>query len=60
MATGGTLTFTFLGVVLGPPLFGLVSGAFGSYRVGYLALTLPLALCAIALLRTRVAAEPSV
>jgi MFS family permease len=60
MATGGTLTFTFLGVVLGPPLFGLVSGAFGSYRAGYLALTLPLALCAIALLRTRVAAEPSV
>src|SRR5690606_28748297 len=31
MATGGTLAMTFLGVVLGPPLFGLIATAFGSY-----------------------------
>lgn len=35
MATGGTLAFTFLGVVLGPPLFGALSGLFGSYRAGF-------------------------
>lgn len=51
VATGGTLAITFLGVVLGPPLFGAVSSAFGSYRAGFAALALPLVLCAIALLR---------
>jgi predicted MFS family arabinose efflux permease len=51
VATGGTLAITFLGVVLGPPLFGAVSSAFGSYRAGFAALALPLAICAIALLR---------
>lgn len=40
MATGGTLTFTFLGVVIGPPIFGALSTAFGSYRAGFLALVL--------------------
>lgn len=53
MATGGTLSVTFLGVVLGPPMFGALSGAFGSYRAGYLALALPTLLCAALLLRTR-------
>jgi MFS family permease len=44
-ATGGALAVTFLGVVLGPALFGVLSGAFGSYRAGYLALALPAAVC---------------
>ena len=51
LATGGTLAITFLGVVLGPPLFGAVSSAFGSYRAGFAALALPLAICALALMR---------
>ena len=38
LATGGTLAFTFLGVVLGPPVFGLLSTVFGTYRAGFLAL----------------------
>src|SRR5882724_7679104 len=48
LATGGTLAITFLGVVLGPPLFGGVSSLFGSYRAGFAALALPLAACALA------------
>lgn len=51
VATGGTLAFTFLGVVIGPVLFGAVSGAFGSYRAGFVALAVPLAACALALMR---------
>ena len=51
LATGGTLAITFLGVVLGPPLFGGFSGLFGSYRAGFAALAVPLGLCALALLR---------
>ena len=50
-ATGGALAITFLGVVLGPVLFGVLSGAFDSYRVGYLALALPAGWCAWQLLR---------
>ena len=38
MATGGTLAFTFLGVVVGPPMFGALSGLFGTYRAGFLSL----------------------
>lgn len=53
IATGGTLAFTFFGVVLGPPAFGAISGAFGSFRAGYLALAVPLALCGVVLLRSR-------
>ncbi len=45
MATGGTLAITFLGVVVGPASFGALSGAFGSYRVGYAALAVPALLC---------------
>lgn len=44
-ATGGALSVTFFGVVLGPALFGAVSGVFGSYSAGYLALAVPTALC---------------
>lgn len=53
IATGGTLAFTFFGVVLGPPVFGAISGMFGSYRAGYAALAIPLALCGLMLLRAR-------
>lgn len=51
VATGGTLAITFLGVVVGPPLFGAVSSALGSYRAGFALLALPLAICVAALLQ---------
>jgi MFS family permease len=53
LATGGTLAITFLGNVIGPPLFGGLSGVFDSYRASFLALAIPLALCAAALWRKR-------
>ena len=53
IATGGSLAITFLGVVLGPPVFGALSGAFGSYRVGYAALAIPVAVCGFVLFRSR-------
>jgi len=52
VATGGTLAFTFFGVVLGPPVFGALSGLFDTYRAGYCALAMPTALCCVALWRT--------
>ena len=57
MATGGTLTFTFLGVVIGPPLFGALSSAFGTYRAGFLALVVTSGLCAWVLYRLKPSAE---
>lgn len=53
VATGGTLTFTFLGVVIGPPLFGALSSAFGTYRAGFLALMITSSLCAWVLYRLK-------
>lgn len=53
LATGGTLAFTFLGVVLGPPLFGALSGLFGSYRAGYAVLALPTLACCVLLIRNK-------
>lgn len=58
IATGGTLAVTFFGVVLGPPVFGAISGLFQSYRAGYAALALPLLVCGIALVRGRLAERP--
>jgi predicted MFS family arabinose efflux permease len=58
IATGGTLFITFFGVVLGPPVFGALSAVFGSYRVGYAALALPVAICGLVLLRSRPADTP--
>lgn len=52
-ATGGSLAITFLGVVVGPVIFGAVSGLFGTFRAGYLALALPAAYCAWELRRSR-------
>ena len=51
-ATGGTLLFTFMGVVCGSPAFGWIASASGSYRVSFAALALPAAL-ALALLTWR-------
>jgi MFS family permease len=52
MATGGTLTFTFLGVVVGPLAFGVLSTSLGSFRVGFVALMLLATLVAVVLIRT--------
>ncbi len=49
LATGGTLTCTFLGVVLGPPLFGLVVSLSGSYRIAFFLIVLPALLSALLL-----------
>ena len=54
VATGGTLMFTFFGVVAGAPAFGALAGASGSYRVAFAALTIPAAL-ALSLLVWRAA-----
>jgi predicted MFS family arabinose efflux permease len=35
VATGGTLACTFMGVVIGPFLFGLLSEILGTYRAGF-------------------------
>jgi predicted MFS family arabinose efflux permease len=53
VATGGTLAFTYLGVVMGPPAFGALSDATGSYRVGFVAVALALVVCLVALARPR-------
>lgn len=53
VATGGTLAFTFLGVVLGPPLFGALSGLFDSYRAGFVALAIPTLACCVLLIRKK-------
>ena len=37
IVTGGTLFFTFSGVVVGPPIFGAIAGVTGSYAVSFLA-----------------------
>ena len=42
-ATAGCLFFTYLGVVLGSPLFGLVGALFGSQGPAFAALAVPLA-----------------
>ena len=53
VATGGTLAFTFLGVVLGPPVFGGIAGATGSFRASFIALAVLTLGCAVALARAR-------
>jgi MFS family permease len=51
LATGGTLAFTFLGVVIGPPVFGLLATVFGTYRAGFVALMGVASLCGLLLWR---------
>lgn len=53
LATGGTLAFTFLGVVIGPPVFGLLATVFGTYRAGFVALMGVASLCGLLLFRLR-------
>lgn len=53
LATGGTLAFTFLGVVIGPPLFGLLATVFGTYRAGFAALMGVASVCGVLLFRLR-------
>jgi MFS family permease len=45
VATGGTLVFTFFGVVVGPPIFGALSALFGTYRAGFTALVMVACVC---------------
>lgn len=55
MATGGTLSMTFLGVVVGPPIFGLIAGLTGSYGIAYASLLVPAGVCLWLLWRYRTA-----
>jgi MFS family permease len=59
VATGGALAFTFFGVVLGPPMFGLLTALFSSYRAGFAALAVPTAICCVVLLRGKSARPAS-
>lgn len=45
VATGGALAMTFLGVVVGPPLFGLIAESIGSYGLAYATLLVPAGIC---------------
>jgi len=49
MATGGTLGFTFLGVLFGPPLFGVAASRLDSYGNAYALLMIPALLIAVLL-----------
>ena len=55
-ATGGSAFFTFLGVVVTPPLFALVLGMTGSYALTYALFGLPAAAVGLRLLLTTGAA----
>lgn len=44
MATGGTLGFTFMGVLCGPPLFGVAAARLESYGQSYALLIIPAAM----------------
>lgn len=49
LATGGTLAFTFFGIVFWSPIFGFVAEAAGGYQISYALLSLPLLLCLLLL-----------
>lgn len=53
MATGGTLGFTFLGVLCGPPLFGVAAARVGSYGNAYALLMIPAIIIAVLLWMNR-------
>jgi MFS family permease len=48
IATGGALSFTFLGIVIGPPLFSAIVAASDSYRPAFLAVAFCAAVAALA------------
>jgi len=54
VATGGTLSVTFLGTLLLPALFGLLSEAAGSFAAGYVLTAAPVLVCSVVLWRARV------
>ncbi|NYT37656.1 MFS transporter [Allopusillimonas soli] len=58
IATGGALSMTFLGVVVGPPLFGLIATTVHSYGLAYASLAVPALLCLWLLWRYRAAFRP--
>lgn len=53
LATGGTLGFTFLGVLCGPPLFGVAASNLQSYGLSYALLIVPAFLILVLLWRGR-------
>lgn len=53
IATAGTLSMTFLGVVVGPPVFGVIASVFHSYGIAYAALVVPAFICLWLLLHNR-------
>ena len=53
IATGGTLFITFMGVVLGPPSFGMLAGAVHSYGMSYGFLAIPGIIILVLLLQLR-------
>lgn len=53
MATGGALGFTFMGVLFGPPLFGVAASNLHSYGTSYALLLLPALVIVVLLWRSR-------
>jgi MFS family permease len=53
VATGGTMKITFLGAVIGAPIFGMLSSLFGTYQAGFLALVVTSSLCASVLFKLK-------
>lgn len=53
IATAGTLSMTFFGVVVGPPIFGWIASLSGSFGFAYATLLLPAGVCLMLLWRYR-------
>lgn len=53
VATGGALAMTFMGVVVGPPIFGWIASLSGSYGSAYATLVVPAGICLMLLWRFR-------
>lgn len=53
MATGGALGFTFMGVLFGPPLFGVAASTLHSYGTTYALLLIPALVIVVLLWRSR-------
>ena len=58
-ATGGTLFFTFFGVLVGPPLFALVVENGGSYALAFGLLAVPTIACGAILLAQDLRSRPT-
>lgn len=52
-ATGGALAMTYLGAVIGPPLFGALASCLGSYGQSLIIVSVPAAMCGMTFLRAR-------